>query len=202
MKYLPIYLTLVMVLFGAASASAQTEPPPPPPPAPDYFPERWKEYVYENDGVKVRFPAEPKISSSVTKEPYGEVTTRKYHHQSFVTLDLSVTELPPDVNLETLPSKELLEKMKDGGLSEVKELNPRIVKESDVTVDGYPAKFMQVETGDGKIVRCKFFVVKNRMYFMSAEVKKGERHGLNYENDFEKVAMGFLDSIKLLSPKK
>lgn len=37
---------------------------------------------------------------------------------------------------------------------------------------------------------------------MSAEVKKRERHGINYENDFEKVAMDFLDSVKLLSPKK
>jgi hypothetical protein len=32
------------------------------------------------------------------------------------------------------------------------------------------------------------------------DVKKGEKHGFNYENDFEKVAMAFLDSVRLVSP--
>lgn len=200
MKYPTAYLLLIIVLFGATSASAQSVPPPPP--APDYFPQSWKEYVYETDGVKIRFPKEPEITASSVDVSYGEVTTLKYHHHSFIELELAVTEFPSTINLEDTPVEDLMETLRDGGLAEIKEFNPKIIKESDIMVDGYAAKFMQIETSNGKVVRCKFFVAKNRMYFLSAEVKKGEKHGVNYENDFEKVAMGFLDSVKLISPKR
>jgi hypothetical protein len=99
-----------------------------------------------------------------------------------------------------MPAKELLDKMQAGGLDEIKRYNPRVVKQADVTVGGHQGRFMQVESDSGTVARIKFFFVKNRLYYGYAEVKKGERHGLNFENDFEKVAMGFLDSLGLVSP--
>jgi hypothetical protein len=192
---------LLVLLLGAASAAAQADAPPPPPPSPDYFPEKWKEYAYEAANVKFRFPAEPEVKTSETKESFGTVTSHTYSRRSFLVLSLSVNVYPEAIDLEkAMPAKDLLDKMRDGGLDEVKRFNPRVIKEADVTIDGHPGRFMQVEGDNGTAVRIKFFVVKNRMYFGYAEVKKGQRHGVNHENDFEKVALGFLDSIRLAAP--
>lgn len=203
MRHLTFYLTLFALLLAAAtSANAQSDPPPPPPPSPDYSPRSWKEYVYEQDNIKFRFPAEPKVTTTRTDRPSGTVTNRSYRRDSFLVLELLVGEFPAGVDFEKGPVRELLNQMRDVGLKGVREANPKIIKESDVEVDGHPAKFLHVETGDGKTIRAKYFVVKNRMYFCYVEVRKGERHGHNFENDFEAVAMGFLDSIGLAAPVK
>ena len=68
-------------------------------------------------------------------------------------------------------------------------------------MDGHAGKFMKVETNDGMVVRSKYFAVKNRLYIAYAISKKGDRHGFNWENDFEIPAMAFLDSIRLASAK-
>jgi hypothetical protein len=47
----------------------------------------------------------------------------------------------------------------------------------------------------------KIFVVKNKLYLAYAISKKGDRHGFNWENDFEVPAMGFLDSLHLIATK-
>lgn len=188
-------LALLVLLLGAASASAQSEPPPPIPP--DYFPEQWKEYVYEKDGMKVRFPAEPEVISE--KDDSGTVTTHAYrHHRSFIELFIAVNEFPPGSVFETVPPEQLLRETRASVLTGPKNLSTKIIREADTSVGGHPAKFMHIETSDGRVSRFKFFTVKNRLYFMSVEVRKGARHGINYENDFEKVAMAFLDSVVLV----
>lgn len=202
MRRLRICLTLLVALLAATSADAQSDPPPPPPPAPDYFPQSWKEYVYEQDNVKFRFPVEPRITAASTKESFGTVTTRHYRRQSFVLMQLSVHEFPAHADFEAAEAKGLLGQMVGASLAEIKDENPKIIKESDITVDGHAGKFLHVETDSGKTIRYKFFLVKNRMYSSYVQVRKGQRHGSNYENDFEKVAMGFLDSIRLAAPAK
>jgi hypothetical protein len=200
-RHLFFCLTLFAVLFCAAPAFAQSEPPPPP--APDYFPDRWKEYVYEQDDVKFRFPVEPKVTATTTNESFGTVTRRTYSRESFIQMSLQVATFPAAANFEKgEATKGLLKQMRDAGLNEVKATNPRIIKESDITVDGHPGKFMHLESDDGKTVRIKFFVVRNRLYFSFTEAKTGPKHGLNFDNDFEKVTMTFLDSIRLVSADK
>jgi len=131
------------------------------------------------------------------------VTSRSYRRESFLVLELSVHEYPAAIDFEkAMPSKELLEKMRDAGLAEVKGVNPKVIKESDITVDSHAGKFLHVETSNGQSIRFKFFVVRRRLYFSYAEVRKGQTHGFNYENDFEKVGMAFLDSIRLVSAGK
>lgn len=204
MRRLPIYLTLFVLLLGAASVRAQggPPPPPPPPPSPDYFPEQWKEYVYEVDNVRFRFPVEPEVTTASTNESFGTVTNRHYRRRSFVRMQLSVHEFPAHADFEAEGAKGLLAQMVEASLAEIKDENPKVIKESDITVDGHAGKFLHIETGSGKSIRYKFFLVRNRMYNSYAEVKKGARHGHNFENDFEKVAMGFLDSIRLAAPAK
>lgn len=189
---------LLVLILGAASAPAQNEPPPPMPP--DYFPEHWKEYVYEKDGVKFRFPAEPEVISE--KDASGTITTHAYRRRSLMELFIAVNEFPPGSVFETIPPEQHLRETRDSVLNGLKNLNPKVIREANTAVGGHPAKFIHIETSNGGVLRFKFFTVKNRQYFMSAEVRKGVKYGVNYENDFEKVAMAFLDSVGLVSPAK
>ncbi|HEX8370716.1 MAG TPA: hypothetical protein VF604_19380 [Pyrinomonadaceae bacterium] len=203
MKFLTVFFALIIFVFAAHSASAQASSPDDAPPAPDYYPEKWKEFTYETDGVKFRFPANPTLMTSTETVSDQKVTTRKYTRRSFIAMELWVVEYSPDSNLEEFkPIKETLQNLRGVALDSIKSSNPKVIKESEITVDGHAGKFMHVETDKGEVLRFKFFLVKNRMYYAFAAVKKGEKHGFNYENDFEKVAMGFLDSIKLTSAKK
>jgi hypothetical protein len=201
MKLTTALTALLIAFFGATSSFAQTAAPPPPPPAPDYFPESWKEFTFENDNVKIRYPKQPTLTTS-TDESAG-LTVRDYVHASFIRLVLSVNEYHTSRNLEeVLPTKELFLKLREGMLANIARFNPQIIKEYDTSVSGYPAKFIHVEANNGDVVRTKFFVVKNRFYIVITSVKKGSQHGSNYENDFEKVAMAFLDSVRLISPRQ
>jgi len=205
MRHLTVYLALFALLLGAASASAQSAPPPPPPaPALDYFPDKWKEYVYEKDNVKFRLPAEPKVTSSSTNADFGTVMTRTYTHNSFIQFMAQVTEFPQFMNFEEGTTvKEMLDEARDEMLN-LKQYEPKLIKESDVTVDGHPGRLFHFQStkGEGTTLRVKIFYVRNRLYFVSTEVKTGEKHGHNFENDFEKVTMAFLDSIKLVAAVK
>ena len=86
-------------------------------------------------------------------------------------------------------------------LDRIKDLEPKILEQKDVSVDGYPARFVKVETNNGLLMRVKFFGVGKRLYIGQAIVKKGDRHGINWENDFEIPAMAFLDSLHLIAGK-
>ena len=196
-----IILIAIFLGFAVNSFLGQVSPPPPPP-SPAYSPESWKEFTYQADNLKIRFPAEPQIEIQREKTQAGTIIIHNYKYQSFLSLNLVVTEFPSLINFEELmPMKETLSKMREDGLAQLKEYNPKVIKESDLTIDGHSARFMQVETSRGDVTRIKYFVVKNRMYYLFATVKKGDRHGFNFENDFEKLAMAFLDSIKLTAPK-
>ncbi|MDQ3799805.1 MAG: hypothetical protein M3384_10155 [Acidobacteriota bacterium] len=183
------YFLLICLALFAFQVVAQ-----PPPAAPDYSPENWKEYSYQQDNVKFRFPAEPKIALENSESSGVKFTIRKYIRQSFLAMELWVMEYPANIP----EGKETLEFLRNVAVDSVKHMSPKIIKESDITVDGNAGKFIQMETSDGVVTRYKFFYVKNRIYYYFAAVRKGEKHGFNYENDFEKVAMGFLDSVKLI----
>lgn len=194
MKYRALLILLVMFAFRV---TATAQPAPPPPPAPDYFPDKWKEYIYENDGVKIKFPVEPVITLETGEAANGiKFTTRKYVRSSFVGLQLWVIEYPSNL----VSGKEALAKTWASAIEGIKAKSPKIIKETDISVDGHGGTFIHLETNDGAVTRLKFFIIANRAYYLFAAVRKGEKHGFNHENDFEKVAMGFLDSVRFISP--
>lgn len=75
--------------------------------------------------------------------------------------------------------------------------NERIVKEKAVTIDGYPGYFTHVESSKGW-VRMQQIVVGKRVYTIVVEGRKGRANELEGKDDFEKVAMGFINSFKLI----
>jgi hypothetical protein len=184
---------LTLLFFLSSFVFAQGGPPPPA--APDYAPKMWKEYSFADDNVRFKFPVQPKreeTTSGSEKHP-----ARVYSRQSFMFFQLSVVSWPIDTDIESTGNA--LKGAREGGLAKIKHLEPKILEEKDIQVDGHAAKFLKFETNDGLITRMKVFVVKNRIYVAVVMVEKGKKHGFNSENDFEIPAMGFLDSIRLIN---
>ena len=86
-------------------------------------------------------------------------------------------------------------------LSRIQNAEPKVLAQQNVSVDGYPARFLKVETKDRLLIRLKFFAVENKLYIALAVSEKGKPQGFNWENDFEIPAMAFLDSVHLVKTK-
>jgi hypothetical protein len=193
-----IAVSLAFVLCGSLSILAQN-PPAPPPAAPDYSPSTWKEYSYPVHDFKIRLPKSPVFASKTGDGKTSPNATHSYTHKSFLQLAVEIWEYPPVVNFETLPEKELLDKMQAGGMAAIADLQPKLINQSDMKVGTRTARFFHVETNNGEVLRGFFLIKKNRIYYLYGSVLKGRPHGLNHENNFEKPVMAFLNSFQLLN---
>jgi hypothetical protein len=190
---------VLIALLLTASLSALAQAPPPPDMAPDYAPKLWKEYSFADDNVRFRFPAPPERvvgTTGAAKRP-----SRTYTRESFMYLDLTVIDFTGDLG-KVVDKKALLDGGVKGMLDGIKKLDPKILVEEDVSVDGSPGRFLKIDTKSGLLLRVKFFSVDNKLYIAQAIVKKGERHGTNWEDDFEIPTMAFLDSLHLIAKKQ
>lgn len=186
----PLLLTLFIFLSVICVAAQQGDPPPP---VPDYSPDTWKEYSFAQDNVRFRFPAEPRVTES--SEDHG----RMYERRSFINFSLSVSDAGIDVGKDREKQKKYLILIALTLDQTLESSGAKLIKSEDTTVDGNPAKFFVFESKDGTLTRAKMFALKDKVYSAEAIVKKGDKHGFNWENDFEKPAMAFLDSIHLIS---
>lgn len=185
------FLSIVVVVLSAVSILAQQGDPPPA--VPDYSPDAWKEYTYKQDNIRFRFPAEPKVTES------SEDKGRRYSRKSFIDFSVNVAGAGIDVGRDKEKQQKYLILIALSLNKTFESSGAKLIKSEDTAVDGHPAKFFVFETKEGILTRAKIFVLKDQVYFAETSVKKGERHGFNWENDFEKPAMAFLDSIHFIS---
>jgi len=186
-----------LLLFACSSALAQQGDPPPA--AAEYSPKSWKEYTYEDDHLRFRFPIEPIKEETVTGAVKAPTHKFKNGASSFLYLRLDVISWPSDSGLD---GKLMVKAMEEGILAGMKSVEPKVIKNEETNIDGNPGKFIHVETNDGRVVRYKIFFAGTRSYAATVVVGKGKRHGFNWENDFEVPAMAFLDSIHVSLPSK
>ena len=184
-------LLLAFVYLSAICVSAQQGDPPPA--VPDYNPDAWKEYSYTQDNIRFRFPVEPTVTES------SKDKGRTYERKSFMDFSISVSDAGVDVGKDRDKQQKYLVLISLSLDKTFESSGAKLLKSEDTTIDGNPAKFFVFESKDGILTRAKIFVLKDKVYSAEANVRKGERHGVNWENDFEKPAMAFLDSIHLIS---
>ena len=92
-------------------------------------------------------------------------------------------------------SEAVLESCAQGLLYGMKSIEPRVINEQKFTFEGHPGKFRVLETKKN-IFRIKFLVIKTRLYAVSVTSGKSEPNVMGSENDYENIAMTFLDSFK------
>ena len=186
---LNLLLSMVLIsacyVIGPALAQAQV---PPPPPAKDYSPDKWDEYTSEQGRFRIRFPGKPQEESSVG--------VRFLSYSGLLDYRVSYVD-EPEITDDPISTKQYLQRMKSASKEIVKYSNERIIQEKDVTVDRYPGIYIHVESGKGW-VRTQQIVVGKRVYTIVVEGRKGRANELEGKDDFEKVAMGFINSFKLI----
>lgn len=178
---------LVTAFYLTASAVARAQAPPPPPPAKDYFPDRWDEYTSEQGGFKIRFPGKP-------KEEFSPAGVHFLSYKGLLDYRVSYAD-EPELSDTPESAKQYLQEMKSASRELGKYSNERIVMEKDVMVDGHPGYFTYVESTNGW-VRIQQVVVGRRVYTIVVEGRKGRPEELEGKDNFEKVAMGFINSFK------
>jgi hypothetical protein len=201
-----ICAVLLSFLFGLAGGPvlAQGPPPPPPPPAPakDYAPHLWEEFSLPEIGCKIKFPGEPQ---KTTRQRETGTTRQTTYHLSFgramfITYDLVCVELA-----EAPPSASSLKTFLDGyreGVFSVllPNANYRITRETEVAVEGYSGKLVQIEIEQKKFLRMKTLIVGSKLYSLMVLTGVYAPNVMGSENNYEKIAMGFLDSFQLIKP--
>jgi len=198
-------LTLVVLLGCSTFVIAQQDnrwanASPVSTPASDYTPETWKPFASQEGKFKVRFPGAPKETTETVDAPVGGVRFHKVAYDSFITYSVVYFDCPVDLEESSL-AKDLLDTVRDGGLSQVEGEDPRVVRESELSVDGHPGRFLHVVLkGDG-VIRMKTVVFGNRMFVVTVGTPKGQANVPGTENDYESIAMSFLDSFQIIESR-
>ena len=178
-----------LLLFISASymtAPVVTKSQGPPPPARDYFPDKWDEYTSEQGRFRIRFPGKP-------TEEFSPVGVHFLSYAGLLNYRVSYVD-EPELSDDPVSAKRYLQETKSATLELTKISGERIVSERTVTVDGHPGYFSHVESATGWI-RSQEVVVGKRVYTMIVE---GRKDALAGKNDFEKVALAFINSFKLI----
>lgn len=158
-----------------------------------------KEYISPDYRFKVRFPDVPKEFDLQADTKTGPIVAHNVMHTSNITYWLVYTDYPisfdqPDV------IKSALDRARDGSLARVAKEDPHILAESDISVDGYPGRFLRVELKGDAIIRYKIVLTGNRQYVLGLGTPKGDPKNMEAQKNYEKLATSFFDSFKIIPP--
>ena len=116
-----------------------------------------------------------------------------------ITYTLMYTEYPIDLDTPDLV-KRTLDSARESSLSRVAKEDPQVKKESEISVEGNPGRFLQVELKGDAMVRMRYFVKANRLYVFGVGTPKKIPPVIDATNDYEAIATRFMDSFKLITP--
>lgn len=189
----------IFAFFGCAMISIAQQQSPPVTSAASSAPTIQKEYVSRDGRFKVLFPATPNeihetVESSMGKLPFHMLicpftSTVSYH---LVYMDYPIYLESADL------VKTALDNARQGTLARMAKEDPRVVKESDISIDGHPGRFLQIELKGDAMVRMRIFVAGNRVYVVGLGSPKETPKVVNATNDYETIATRFMDSFKII----
>ncbi len=189
------FLLLWMIMLNGLAFGVAQAPPPPPPPAPDYFPEKWKEFAFPDSGFKIKLPGEPKQTKNEVERNGIIVTVTNVQHgsASFISYSVNVSAFP--ANLEETGSREMFAAVREAAL---KRAGSQLISEKDFTLDGHAGQFLHVEVEKRVVLRTKTVLVGGRLYQVVITTQIHDLERMGAENGYEKIAMSFLDSFSLI----
>jgi len=156
-----------------------------------------REYLSPEGRFKVLLCEKPEEVNETVDSASGKLAVHQLVCPS--TPAYSVTYVDYPFNLETADLvKKTLDKARDGGLAGVAKEDPRITLESDISIDGHPGRFFQIELKGDAIVRTRCAIVGNRIYVISVGSPKQKPQVVDATNDYEGLAASFLNSFKTI----
>jgi hypothetical protein len=199
---LPTLLLLSALGFPAPghAQTAQTAPPPPPPPSREYFPKTWKSFPGKDGKFSVKFPEPPTESSKSQETARGTVQGHALEFKGgIVVLSVIYTDFP-SLPTERKEQAELLERFQGNLLKSYQSVNPKVIRQEEISIEGNPGRHLHLELNGRFVVRVRVFLVGNRVYQLVVQTRKGSPRELEGSDDFEKIATGFFESFQLTEP--
>jgi hypothetical protein len=184
-----LLLLILLISVCYMTAPAVTKAQELPPPTREYFPNKWDEFTSAQGRFRIRFPGKP-------REEFSPVGVNFLSYSGLLEYRVSYVD-EPELTDDPGSAKRYLQETKSATLELTKISGERIIRERAVTVDGHLGYFVHVESATGW-VRSQEIVVGRRVYTIIVEGRKGQAHGLVGKNDFERVALGFINSFKLI----
>ena len=186
-------LMIMMVLLASAHLIKVHAQEPPPPPAKDYFPATWDEYSFPAGKFRIRFPQKPRESAATQEKlQVHSIEYKGLINESVSYLDYGVPIYDPQ------KVKEMLQGLKTAALNSIQNREVRIITERDITVDDHAGVFVHLEVGGREVIRIQWVAAGSRLYTVSATSRKGIPQELEGKDDFQKVALGFIDSFHVM----
>ena len=181
-------LLIALVCLSAICASAQQSAPSVTP-TPDDL-QGWKEYSYKEDNIRFRLAEEPEVTTNKAKNE------RSYRLGAY---ELTVSPAGIDIGRDRESQKRYLILLSMSLDQIIESSRSTLIKRENVTVDGVPALFVHYRSSGGTVIRAKMFVIGNKVYAAQVESKRNDQRKAAQENDLERSALAFLDSIHLIS---
>ena len=153
------------------------------------------EYVSAAGRFKILFPGVPQEFEGTVDTKIGQIASHFVMLSTDVTHAVNYTDYPMNLEQPEL-IKRVLDNARDGGLARVAKEEPRILSETDISVEGHPGRFVTVELKGDAIIRNKIALVGNRVYVLTVGTPKRP----DAQAQYEKLAHTFFDSFKLMSP--
>jgi hypothetical protein len=187
---LPVLLVSAVYVIAPAVARAQA---PPPPPAKDYFPDKWDEYSSITGKFRIRFPKQPQESVNMQ----GELEVSSLEYKGLINYRASSVDYKTPID-DPQKVKSLLQGLKTSALNSLKDKGLTVVAEREVIVDGHSGVFIHIELQGKEVLRVQWVAAGSHLYTIIASSRKGRPEELEGKDDFQKVAMGFINSFHVL----
>jgi hypothetical protein len=193
-KALKLLLTLLLVAACCALSPTVTKAQaPPPPPAKDYFPNTWDEYSSKTGKFRIRFPKQPQ--ESVKMQDEFEVSVLEY--KGLIIYSASSVDYKTPID-DPQQVKSMLQSIKAAALGSLKDRGLTVIAEREVTVDGHSGIFVHMEILGKEVFRVQWVAAGSRLYTVITSSRKGMAEEMEGKDDFEKVAMGFINSFHVV----
>ena len=188
----------MFLLFVAVASHAQTHgeqaAAKPSVAADDYSPDKWKTFEYPDEGFKIRLPAKP--TEKVTPPQSNVVlSSKQYDLQRSYSVTIVSSRFSMDLESPDL-AKTVLDGGRNGALSQIKDKDPKITRDRDITVQGHPGKFLEIETNLDLVVRTMFLVAGDRLYVIAVGTGKG-KPGEMSDADYQKLVLAIFSSFQM-----
>jgi hypothetical protein len=154
----------------------------------------WKEFSSAEGRFKVQFPGTP-VESSLPAGSAGLMPVAAY--KSAALYSAMYLDYPEPLK-NFVAVIELLDNLRLGEfeMAEKGGMNPKLVNETTLSLDGYPGRFLVLEFSNNQIYRRKMVVVKNRVYIITVTAPRDDPKVDN--NSYEALSLRFINSFRLL----
>ena len=171
----PRLILLASLVFGTSviGASQARRPTPTRPTQGDSEFARWVEFKSDQGKFTILFPDDPKVRTPDDHDLVGGLRMWYAIYQSSIKYSAIYIEYPE--NLEApVTAKDVFDRSRDAGMASsagAKE-RPRLLSETDMILEGHPARLLRIAMSGGRSTWCKFIIVKHRFYFLEVVLPK------------------------------